>query len=330
MQFDQLKRRDFVSLLGGTVMWPVMAHAQGRPVVGLVSIGATPAEPANFGPFLAQMQELGYVEGQNVVFDRRFAAGDDSLIGSFAADLVRRRVDIIVVTGIRELTAAKRATSSIPIVTFAHPDPVGMGFAESLSRPGGNVSGLTNMDVELYGKRVELLKQAVPTLERVGVLVSTRQPFYKLGSSWAHKLEMDASSLGIAIDIVEADENNLDSTLATLANRHAQGLVVTSDGVFVAKGKALAEGAIKHRLPSIFGFRQQVQAGGLLAYAASIADLSRRAAFFVDRILKGAKPADLPIEQPTKFELVINLKTAKTLALDMPPTLLAAADELIE
>jgi putative ABC transport system substrate-binding protein len=325
-----VKRREFIALLGGTAMWPVMARGQPVPIVGLVSIGASPAEPANFRPFLEQMRELGYVDGQNVVFDRRFAAGDDTVIGGFVADLVRRPVNIIVATGTREVIAAKQATSSIPIVTFIHPDPVGMGLAESLARPGGNVTGLTTMDVELYGKRVELLKQAVPTLKRAGVLVSGRQPFFKLDSSWAHKFQTDATSLGIALDIVEVDENNLDSTLATLANRRAQGLVVTSDGVFVAQGKALAEGAIKHRLPSIFVFRQQVQAGGLLAYAASVADLSRRAAFFVDRILKGVKPADLPIEQPTRFELVINLKTAKTLGLEIPPTLLATADEVIE
>jgi ABC-type uncharacterized transport system substrate-binding protein len=325
-----MKRREFITLLGGAAIWPVMARAQRVPVVGLVSIGASPAEPVNFRPFLEQMRELGYVDGQNIIFDRRFAAGDDRLIGGFVADLVRRPVDIIVVTGTREAIAAKRATSSIPIITFTHPDPVGMGLAESLARPGGNVTGLTTMDVELYGKRVELLKQAVPTLKRVGVLVSERQPFYKLGSSWAHKFEMDATSLGIALDMVEADENTLDNALATLMNRRVQGLVVTSDGVFVAQGKALAEGAIKHRLPSIFAFRQQVQAGGLLAYAARVADLSRRAAFFVDRVLKGTKPADLPIEQPTEFELVINLKTAKALNVEIPPTLLATADEVIE
>jgi putative ABC transport system substrate-binding protein len=161
-------------------------------------------------------------------------------------------------------------------------------------------------------------------------LISGRQPFYKPGSPWARNIETAARSLGIALDLVEADENNLDSTLATLAARGAQGLVVTSDGVYVALSKALAEGAIKHRLPAIFAFRQQAQAGGLLAYAAKVAHLSHRAAFFVDRILKGAKPADLPIEQPTMFELIINLKTAKVLGLTFPPTLLARADEVIE
>ena len=327
-----MRRREFITLLGGAVAaWPHVARAQPLPIIGLVSIGASPTEPGNFRPFLDQMGELGYVEGQNVIFDQRFAAGDDSLIGGFVADLVRRPVDIIVATGTREVAAARRATSSIPIVTFVHPDPIGMGLAESLARPGGNVTGLTSMDVELYGKRIEILKQAVPTLKRAGVLISGRQPFYRSGSSWARNFETSAHSLGVALDfVVGAEENNLDDTLATLAARGAQGLVVTSDGVYVALGKALAEGAIKHQLPAIFVFRQKVQAGGLLAYAAKASDLSRRAAFFVDRILKGARPADLPIEQPTKFELIINLKTAKALGLEIPPSLLARADEVIE
>ena len=256
-----MKRRNFITLLGGAAVWPLVARAQQpakRPIIGLVSIGASPIDPANFRPFLAQMRELGYVDGQNVTFDRRFAAGDDSLINGFVADLVHRAVDVIVATGTREVSAAKQATSSIPIVTLFHPDPIGMGLAESLARPGGNVTGLTTMDVELYGKRIEILKQAVPTLKRVGVLISPRQPFYKLGSSWAHNLETAAHSLGIALDIVKADESNLDSALAALAVRGAQGLIVTSDGVYVAQGKALAEGAIKYRFPAIFVFRDQV------------------------------------------------------------------------
>jgi putative ABC transport system substrate-binding protein len=329
-----LKRREFITLVGSAAAaWPLAARARQqtkRSIIGLVSIGASPTDPANFRPFLEQMRELGYVDGQNITFDRRFAAGDDSLINGFVADLVRRPVDIIVATGTREAIAAKQATSSIPIVTFVHPDPIGMGLAESLAHPGGNVTGLTTMDVEIYGKRIEILKQAVPNLTRAGVLISARQPLYKRDSPWARNFSTAANSLGIALDIVEADENNLDSALAALAVRGAQGLVVTSDGVYVAHGKVLAEAAIKYGRPTIFVFRNQVQAGGLLAYAAKVTDLSRRAAFFVDRILKGAKPADLPIEQPTMFELIINLKTAKMLGLTVPPTLLAHADEVIE
>jgi putative ABC transport system substrate-binding protein len=323
-------RREFIAVLGGAAAWPLAAWAQRLPIIGLVSMGASPTDPANFRPFLEQMRALGYVDGQNVIFDRRFAAGDDSLISGFVADLVRRPVDIIVATGTREAIAAKRATSSIPIVTFIHPDPIGMGLAESLAHPGGNVTGLTTMDVEIYGKRIELLKEAVPNLKRAGVLISGRQPQYKRDSLWARNFETAAQSLGVELDIVEADEKNLDSALAALTARGAQGLVVTSDGVYVAHATALAEGAIKHRLPAIFVFRQQVRSGGLLAYAAKVADLSRRAAFFVDRILQGAKPGDLPIEQPTQFELMINLKTAKLLGLEIPPTLLAQADEVIE
>lgn len=177
-----------------------------RPIIGLVSIGASPTDLANFRPFLEQMRELGYIDGQNVTFDRRFAAGDDSLINGFVADLVRRPVDIIVVTGTREAIAAKHATSSIPIVTFVHPDPIGMGLAESLAHPGGNVTGLTTMDVEIYGKRIEILKQAVPNLKRAGVLISARQPLYKRDSPWARNFATSARSLGIELDIIEADE----------------------------------------------------------------------------------------------------------------------------
>ena len=329
-----MKCREFITLLGGAAAaWPMVAHTQQpamRPIIGLVSIGASPTDPANFRPFLEQMRELGYIDGQNVAFDRRFAAGDDSLIEGFVADLVRRPVDIIVATGTREVAAAKQATSSIPIVTFITPDPIGMGFAQSLARPGGNVTGLTTMDVEIYGKRTELLKQAVPNLKRVNVLISGRQLLYVRVSPWAQNFEAAARSLGVELDIVEADENNLDSAIAALAKNGAHGLVVTSDGVYVAHGKSLAESAIKHRLPGIFAYREQVRAGGLLAYAAKVEDLSRRAAFFVDRIVRGERPADLPIERPTKFELVINLKTARALGLEIPPALLALADEVIE
>ena len=328
-----MKRRTFITLLGAAAAWPLAAGGQPvrtAPIVGLVSIGASPNDPANLRPLLEQMRELGYVDGQNIVFDRRFAAGDDRLIEGFVADLVRRPVDIIVATGTREVAAAKQATSSIPIVTFITPDPIGMGFAQSLARPGGNVTGLTAMDVEIYGKRTELLKQAVPNLKRVGVLISGRQLLYMRGSPWAQNFEAAARLLGVELDIVEADENNLDSAIAALAKNGTHGLVVTSDGIYVAQGKPLAESAIKHRLPGIFAYREQVRAGGLLAYAAKVEDLSRRAAFFVDRIVGGERPADLPIERPTKFELVINLRTARALGLEIPPTLLALADEVIE
>jgi len=329
-----MKRRQFIKLVGGVaITWSAGAHAQNRrpvPIVGLVSIGASSSNAANFQPFLEQMQELGYVDGRNVRFDRRFADGHDELVGQFVADLVRLAVDIIVVTGYRESLAAKQATSTIPIVTIVAPDPIGMGLAQSLARPGGNVTGLTTMDVDIYGKRMALLKDVVPNLKKIGVLVSPGKPDYSRTSEWARRIEGDARSLGAAIDIVEADETNFDSVLSRLRADGAGGLVVTSDGIFLAHRKLLAETAIKNRLPAIFAYRQQAEAGGLLAYAAKVADLSRRAAFFVDRILKGAKPADLPIERPSRFEFVVNRKTATTLNLDVPSAILAQADDVIE
>jgi putative tryptophan/tyrosine transport system substrate-binding protein len=326
-----MRRREFLALLGGAVTCPFTATAQLQvPVVGLVSIGASPNDPANLLPFLQQMAELGYVDERSVKFEPRFAAGNDGLVDDFLADLVRRQVDIIVVTGTRETIAAKRATSSIPIVTFLHPDLIGAGLAQSLARPGGNLTGLTTLDTDLYGKRLEILKQAVPKLTKAVVLISGRQPSYGRGTPWEQAFQAAARSLKIELEIVEADESNLESAMDSMTARGQQGLVVTSDGIYVAHAKMLAERAIKDRIPAIFVYRQQVQDGGLMAYAARIPDLSRRAAFFVDRIIKGAKPADLSIEQPTNFELIINMKTAKVLGLDIPATLLAQADQVIE
>jgi putative ABC transport system substrate-binding protein len=295
-----------------------------------VSIGASTADPANFRPFLEQMRELGYIDGQNIIFDRRFAGGEDSLISVFVADLVRRPVDVIVATGTRETLAAKSATSSVPIVTFISPDPIGMGLAESLAHPGANVTGLTTMDLNIYGKRIELLNRTVPNLKRVAVLLSGRQPLYSRDSPWARDFARSAKLLDISLEFFQADEENLEAAFKTMITQGAQGLVITSDGVYVPLGKDIAKLAIKYRLPTIFVYPEQVRAGGLLAYAAKVADLSRRAAFFVDRILKGEKPADLPIEQPKEFEFIVNLRTAKRLSITVPPSVLAIADEVIE
>ena len=327
-----MRRRDFIVLLGGAAGLPAATRAQQArlPLVGLVSIGATANDPGLFGPFLDQMGQLGYIDGRTVVYDRRFAAGHDERVSAFVADLVRRPVDIIVVTGTRESIAARDATASIPIVTIVNPDPIGLGLAQSLARPGGNVTGLTDMDFGIYGKRIEILKQAMPGLRKACLLTSATKLSYRRDTPWARGVVADARSLGVELDVVEAEADRLDSALAAMAANGVEGLVVTADGVYIAHRKALAEGAIKHGLPAIFPFRSQAEAGGLLAYAARYADLSRRAASFVDRILKGARPADLPIEQPTKFELVINLRSAKALRLDVPPMLLAQADEVIE
>jgi putative ABC transport system substrate-binding protein len=328
-----MRRREFITLIGGVAVLPQTAHAQQAsplPRVGLVSIGADPGDPVVFRPFLEQLRELGYVEGRNIILERRFAAGRDELIGDFVADLVQRKVDIIVVTGNRESITAKHATSTIPIVTIVSSDPIRTGLAASLAHPGGNVTGLTTMDWGIYGKRIEILKQVLPNLSKVALLLSLGNGSYAPGSPWAHDVETDARSLGVELFIVETDPASVESAIASAAAAGAQALVGASDGTVVARRREIAESAITHRLPTMFAFRENVVAGGLMMYAARVADLSRRAAFFVDRILKGSKPSDLPIEQPTTFELIINLKTAKILDLTVPPPLLAQADEVIE
>jgi len=328
-----MRRREFTTLIGCAALLPRATRAQQASAlsrVGLVSIGADPGDPVVFRPFLEQLRDLGYIEGRNISLERRFAAGRDELIGDFVADLVQRKVDVIVVTGDREGLTAKNATSTIPIVTIVATDPIRIGLAASLARPGGNVTGLTTMDRGIYGKRIEILKQVVPHLSKTALLLTLGNGTYTPGSPWAHDVETDARSLGVELFIVETDATNLEAAIASAAAHGAQALVVASDGTLVARRREIAESAITHRLPTMFAFRENVLAGGLMMYAARVADLSRRAAFFVDRILKGSRPSDLPIEQPITFELIINLKTAKILDLTLPPPLLAQADEVIE
>ena len=325
-----MRRREFIALFGGAAAWPLAARAQQPPRVGLLTIGAAPGIPGVFAPLLEEMRQLGYVDGQNITFERRFAGGRPEYVDEFAADLVGRKVDLIVVTGQRESIAARRATSSIPIVMVINPDPIGLGLAQSLSRPGGNVTGLTTMDLDIYGKRVEFLKEAVPSLRRAALLVSRGNPTYGRESAWAGEVHAAGRSLGVEIDLIETDAEGVEAVIAAAAAAGAQGLLGAFDGVVVARRKEIAATAIHHRLPTVFAFRLGAEAGGLISYSAKVEDMSRRAAFFVDRILKGARPADLPIEQATSFELVINLKTAQALGVTIPPTLLARADEMIE
>ena len=229
-----MRRREFITLLGdAAAAWPLVARAQqlAVPRIGLVSIGADPANPVIFLPFLQQLRELGYTEGQNVLFEKRFAAGDAGLISSFIADLVDRNVDVIVTTGQREGDAAKQATSSIPIVTMLHPDVIGRGLVQSLAQPGGNVTGLTALEgVEVYGKRIELLKHAVPGLRRVGLMVSPNRPEYKLDTPWKRDLEGTARSQDVSLDFIDFDADTAESAISATVARGAQGLMYPPDG----------------------------------------------------------------------------------------------------
>jgi putative ABC transport system substrate-binding protein len=326
-----MRRRDFITGLSGAMALPIAAFAQQQgtiPRVGLLSIGADQANPVNFLPFLQQFRALGYIEGQNVILERRFADGQLDLIAGFVADLVDRNVDVIVTTGGREAEAAKRATASIPIVTVLHPDLLGAGLAQSLARPGGNVTGLTVMEPELDGKRIEVLKQA--GLHKVGLMISRVREDYRQDGPRRRASEAVARSLNVSLEFGEFDADTAETAISAIAARGVQGLLYPADGVSISRRKEIADRAISHKLPTIFALCQNVDAGGFLSYAARLSDLSRRAAFFVDRILKGAKPADLPIEQPTTFELVVNLRTGKALGVTLPPALLAVADEVIE
>jgi putative ABC transport system substrate-binding protein len=301
------------------------------PRIGYLS-GVDPAtESARSEAIRLALRELGYVEGQNIAIEYRYAEGKRDRFPKLAAELVRLKVDIIVVAGgNRIIPAAKNATKTIPIVmTGAGLDPVEAGFIESLARPGGNVTGLTNLGVELGGKRLELLKEAVPKVARVAVLYDPANPSSVL--SVKEDLPAAARALGFSIQPWEVRAaDGFEKVFAAMGKQRPDGLYVLGGALINANQKRTIGFALKSRLPSIYIGREFVEAGGLMSYGADIADSYRRIAYYVDKILKGAKPADLPVEQPTKFELVINLKTAKQIGLTIPPEVLARANKLIK
>ena len=277
------------------------------------------------------LRELGYIEGQNIAFEYRFAKGKLDRLPELAAELVRLKVDIIVIAGgDTTIRAAKDATKTIPIVMVGSgADPVEAGFVESLARPGGNVTGITNLSRELGGKRLELLKEAAPKIVRVAVLYDPANP---PGLREVKEvLPAAARALGLTVRSWEVrNADDFEKVFAALNKQRPDGLYVTGGPLMIANQKRIADFALKSRLPAMYQSREAVDAGGLMYYGADIADSYRRVAYFVDRILKGAKPADLPVEQPTKFEFVINLKTAKQIGLTIPPEVLARATKLIK
>ena len=278
--------------------------------------------------FRQGLRELGYVEGQNIAIEYRWADFKPDRASALAVELVRLNVDVIVSTGgLPPVLAAKRATETIPIV-FEVGDPVGNGVVTRLDRPGGNLTGLDNFMGELNVKRLELLKEAAPGISRVAVLANPAGP---ATARRLKEVEGAARALRLKLHVLEARERQeIDAAFAAMARERAEALLVLTDPMFDAQGERIVDLAAKHRLPGIFFLREFVEAGGLLSYSPNFAATRQRLATYVDKILKGAKPGDLPIEQPTKFELVINLKTAKTLGLTVPPSLLLRADRLIE
>jgi putative ABC transport system substrate-binding protein len=310
---------------------PLAAEAQQAGKVYRVGHLSTPTRESverGLGAFLRKLRELGWVEGQNLIIEYRWAEGDVERLPDLAADLVRRKVDVIVAPAGSAALAAKNATSSIPIVMIFPSDPVETGLVASLSRPGGNITGTTfTAGPEIFGKQLQILKEAIPNASRVAILANPADSSFALQ---VRDVEATARSLHIRVQNVEArGPEELDSAFAAMARERAEALLVTGSSTFLAHRVRLAELAIKGRLPTMLSFRESVEAGGLMAYAVNMADFVGRAAVYVDKILKGAKPADLPIEQPTRFELVINLKTANALGITIPQSLLLRANDVI-
>jgi putative ABC transport system substrate-binding protein len=328
-----VKRREFITLLGGAAAaWPFRAGAQQAGKVyriGVLEMTSATLNVANVYALRAGLRQLGYFEGQNLVIEYRSADGRDDRFPGLARELLALKVDVIVTRGTPAAKAAKNATSTVPVVMAASGDPLGTGLVTSLSRPGGNITGLSAIVGELAPKRLELIREIVPGLARIAVLANTSNDAVR--RDWA-RIETAARSLGVQAQLL--DLRNSDALGPTFdaagAARRAGALVVVIDAITLANRQRIVDLAMKYRLPAIYSSREFVDIGGLISYGVSYPDLYRRAATYVDKILKGAKPADLPVEQPTKFEMVINLKTANAISLDIAPTMLTRADEVIE
>ena len=325
-----MMRREFIALLGGAAAWPVAARAQ-QPgklrTIGFLGQSTRSAASEWVAAFVQRLRELGWMEGRTITIEYRWSEGREERFAEIAAELVRLKVDVILTSGTPEVLAAKQATSVIPIVFATAGDPVGNGLIASLARPGGNVTGMSLQSNDTAGKRLELLREVVPSLRRLAILANVGNPFsvLELGEAQAA-----ARTLGLEVDTLEIRRpEDIAPAFEALKGR-AQALYVCADGLVNANRIRINTLALSVRLPTIHGYRDYVEAGGLMSYGANLPDLFRRSADYVDKILRGAKPADIPVEQPTKFDLVINLTTAKALGLDVPSSLLARADEVIE
>jgi putative ABC transport system substrate-binding protein len=331
-RFEQaMKRRKFISLLGGVAAWPVAAQAQqpAMPVIGFLS-GASSWEFAHVADaFRLSLADTGFVEGRNVLIEYRWAEGHYDRVPKLVDDLIRRGVAVIVATGgVSSVLAAKAATTSIPIVFANGSDPVKFGVVERINRPGGNVTGATFFNNALGPKRLQVLRDVAPKAAVIGLLVNPINPNTEFDF---HEIDIAARSLGIRILRVNAgSEREFDRAFATMAEQGVGALVVNADAFFYARRDQLIELATRLAVPAIYEQREFATGGGLMSYGASIAEAYRKAGIYTGRILRGEAPGDLPIQQATRFELVINLKTAKALGLEVPPTLLALADEVIE
>lgn len=326
-----MKRREFITLVGGAAAaWPLPLRAQHSPKVpriGFLRFGYASAQGDRVEALRAGLRQLGYVDGKNIIIEFRWAETVEQL-RELAAELVGMNVDVVFAMSSTEVEAARQATKTIPIVFAVHADPVGVGHVASLARPGGNITGLTVLLTDLVAKEMEILKEALPQATRIGVIFSSTAPSHIPA---LRAIEAAAAKLGVEIEAVPVRSvEDLDGAFARMDRARVDGfLVVASSLTFSARG-FLAELVLKHRLPAMFGTKDDVVAGGFMSYAPDHRDLTRRSAIYIDKILRGAKASDLPVEQASKYQLVINLKTAQTLGIDVSPTLLGRADEVIE
>jgi putative ABC transport system substrate-binding protein len=324
-----MRRREFIAALGGAAVWPVVAGAQQKLFhLGVLSAGGDPFPEPFWAAFAEAFRGLGWIEGKNFAYELRYADNRLDRLPDLTAELVGTSIDLIVTIGTLAPLAAKRATAAVPIVMTSAGDPLGSGLVKSLARPGGNVTSLSLMAPDLAGKSLQIVKELLPSVSRVGVLWNAANPYPAL----VFKQTQDASrDLAIEIRSLEVrGPAGFHTAFETAMQQRADALVIVGDPLTVDHRALIADFATKSRLPTMFGGRDFVLAGGLMSYGTDIPDLFRRSAGYVDKILKGEKPADMPVEQPTKFEFIINLKTAKALSLTVPPTLLARTDEVIE
>jgi putative ABC transport system substrate-binding protein len=328
-----MKRREFITLLGGTaVAWPLGALAQEKrriPKVGVLWHAASAEEEGALFPALVEgFRALGYIDGQNIILEHRFPNEMPERFTSMAAELASLNVDVIVSSGNNAASYAKKATATIPLVAMFISDPVGTKLVDSLARPGGNVTGISFFTSELIGKRLQFLKEAIPGLSRVAQLVN---PLAQISRLYIDLTQTAAAQLGLTVDRFEArSRDEFAPAFEAMARAGMQAVVTNSDGLSYAQRELVGQLALKTRLPAAVYMRETLVPGTLLSYGVDSLAICRRAAVYVDKILKGAKPGELPVEQPTKFELLINLKTAKALGITVPPLLLSQADELIE
>jgi putative tryptophan/tyrosine transport system substrate-binding protein len=331
VQIVRMTRRHVVALLGGAAFWPFAAHAQQgarMPRIGFMGNSTAALEANLVKPFREGLREHGYEEGRNIQIEFRWADGNYERFPALVAELLAAKVDVIVTAGTPAALAVKKATTTVPLVMVAVGDPVGTGIVPSLARPGGNITGLSSIAPDLEGKRLELLREVVPQLSRVAFFFNPLNPFH-VGSTRQARVAAQALHIKLLeLDVAKAED--LDGAFATILKERPDALLILADRVYLHNRERMMDFAAQSRLPSVNAYRELVEAGGLMSYGPSYEDMHRRAADYVDKILKGAKAGDLPIQQPTKFNLMLNLKAAKTLGLKIPPSVILRADEVIE